>query len=221
MFSTSLKTKQISCVESRCDENMDLLDGIGSLRSVRKFSTMKVEPAKIKRIIQAATMAPSSSNSQPWHFIVITKEEKKRELGEIFLRTWTRHVSFLMDGSKPDRVRRIYRESTQMVTQTQTVPLLVIACIDRVKASRAPEAMYASIYPSLQNMMLAAWALGIGSCLTTNGTGKSRGEAETAEVLGLPSTVKIAATVYMGYPQGNLSPPTRQPILEVIHEEEW
>ena len=200
---------------------MDLLDGISSLRSVRRFSPERIKPGEIKKILRAATMAASSSNSQPWQFVVITKEETKRDLGEIFLRTWMFHVRSLVINAKSDRIRQIYTESTKMVRQTRTVPLLILACIDREKTSRVTEAMYASIYPAVQNLMLAAWSLGIGSCLTTNGTSKFRGEIETMELLGLPGNMKIAATIYLGYPQDELSPPNRQLVERVIHRERW
>lgn len=200
---------------------MDLLDGIGSLRSVRRFSPERIEPRKIKKILRAATMAASSSNSQPWHFVVVTKEEVKRELGEIFLKTWLSHVRSLVINARSNRVRLIYKESTRMVRQTRAVPLIIIACLDMEKATRVPEAMYASIYPAVQNLMLAAWSLGIGSCLTTNGTNKFRGEVKTMELLGLPANVKVAATIYLGYPKGELSPPHRQLVEKVIHREKW
>ncbi len=200
---------------------MDLLDGIDSLRSVRRFSPERIEPRKIKKILRAATMAASSSNSQPWHFVVVTKEQVKIDLGEIFLKTWLSHVQSLAINARSNRIRLIYKESTSMLRHTRAIPLLIIACLDMDKASRIPEAMYASIYPAVQNLMLAAWSLGIGSCLTTNGTSKLRGEVKSRELLGIPANVKIAATIYLGYPKGELSLPNRQLVEKVIHREKW
>ena len=166
-------------------------------------------------------MAASSSNSQPWHFVVVTKEQVKRDLGEIFLKTWLSHVQSLAINARSNRIRLIYKESTSMLRHTRAIPLLIIACLDMEKAGRIPEAMYASIYPAVQNLMLAAWSLGIGSCLTTNGTSKLRGEVKSRELLGIPANVKIAATIYLGYPKGELSPPNRQLVEKVIHREKW
>ncbi|MEE8239443.1 MAG: hypothetical protein V3R13_05090, partial [Nitrososphaerales archaeon] len=59
------------------------------------------------------------------------------------------------------------------------------------------------------------------SCLTTNGTSKFRGEVKTMELLGIPGNVKIAATIYLGFPKGELSPPKRQLVEKVIHREKW
>lgn len=202
------------------DGLMNAIEAIESLRAVRKFLGREVEEEKIAKMIRAATMAPSSSNSQPWHFIVVKEREMKEKLGEVFLRTWLPIAQSRFARSSAG-MRRIYDRSTEMVRMTVDVPLLIILCIDTKKASRAEEARYASIYPAAQNLMVAAWSMGIGSCFTTNGSMKVRGEDEVKEILNIPDYIKVAATIYLGYPKEKPSPPKRIPAEELTHRDSW
>lgn len=193
---------------------------IETMRSVRDFKPDRVEDGKLLSILEAAIRAPSSGNSQPWAFIVVREKEKKRLVGRVISERWHE----LMDSriaKMPSDTRRIYEGATTLVDSTADIPVIVLACIDMEKASRSEEARYASIYPAVQNMMLAAWSLGLGSCITTHASSPSRGEEDVKRILGIPRDVKIACLVYLGYPARPLGPPVRPGVGKFVHYEAW
>lgn len=198
----------------------EVLEALHTLRSVRSFLGTPVEKEKIEAVLEAAAMAPSSGNSQPWEFVVATDPEVKSRVREPMLRTWGSMIRHFL-RRLPEKTRRIYEEAGEMVKETGEVPVLIFACLDSSRASRTPEAKYASIYPAVQNLLLAAWAQGLGTCLTIHGSTPRRGEEEVKKILGIPNNVEVAACVYMGYPARSVTPPRRKPVGEVTHWNRW
>jgi nitroreductase len=196
------------------------LKTISTMRSIRDFRPDPVEEAKLRTVLEAAIRAPSSSNSQPWQFVVLRDVRVKRKVGEVISARWHALMDPAMAKMPPDR-RRIYEGATRLVDHTADVPVVILACIDLNKASKSEEAKYASIYPAVQNLMLAAWSLGLGACITTHGCSASRGEPEVKEILGIPEGVKVAALVYLGRPAKPPKPPVRPGIERVVHYDSW
>lgn len=193
---------------------------IKSMRSVRDFRPDPVEEYKVRAVLEAAVMAPSASNSQPWEFVLLRDGAKKRLVGELVSARWHE----LMDSrirTMPPETRRIYEGATELVDNTSAVPLVVLACLDLNKASKSEEARYASIYPAVENLMLAAWSLGLGTCITTHGCSVPRGETQVKETLGIPAHIKIAAMIYLGYPARAHRPPKRIGVEKVVHRDGW
>jgi nitroreductase len=196
------------------------LQTIETMRSIRDFKPDTVEDDKIRAVLEAAVMAPSSGNTQPWEFVVVREEGKKRLVGNVISNRWHR----LMDSyitTLPSKERRIYEGATQLVDHTSNVPVIILACLDLKRASKSEEARYASIYPAVQNLMLAAWSIGLGSCITTHACSVPRGETEVKEILGIPKHIKISALVYLGYPARPHRPPTRISFDQVVHYDAW
>ncbi len=198
---------------------MSLLRGINSLRSIRKFKPDPVPDDVIKKILKAASKAASGSNTQPWEFIVVRDTETKARLTEPMLRTWLQRL-----GSGPGmtgRMKDAYDDATEMLRHTKKVPVIIYCCINLERMSRSEEVRYASIYPAVQNLMLAAHALGLGTCLTVHGSTATRGEPEVKKILGVPDHVKIACLVYLGYPAVRLGRPRRRGIENFTHYDRW
>ncbi len=124
-------------------------------------------------------------------------------------------------AAMPPKDKRVYEGVTRLVDRTPGVPVIILACLDLNRASKSEEARYASIYPAVQNLMLAASSLGLGSCITTHACSAARGETEVKEILGIPSHVKIAALIYLGYPARPHGPPTRTGVDRVVHYDAW
>jgi len=194
---------------------ISLLDGISSLRSVRKFKVDPVSDDKIRIILESASKAASGSNSQPWEFIVVRDVKVKARLKEPMLRAWLERLAG-GSGMSP-RMRDVYDEATEMLRHTEKVPVIVYCCVDLNRVSKSEEVRYASIYPAIQNLMLAAHALGLATCLTVHGSTSTRGEPEVKKVLGVPEHVKIACLVYLGYPAVSLGRPRRKPVEKSTH----
>ncbi len=199
--------------------DMTVLEGINSLRSVRNFKPDPVPDGAITTILEASSRAASGSNTQPWEFIVVRDPKIKSRLREPMLKTWLERMRGIPGMSS--MMKDVYDDATEMLRNTEKVPVLVYCCLDLNRVSKSEEVRYASIYPAVQNLMLAAHALGLGTCLTVHGSTTTRGEAEVKEILGVPDHVKIACLIYLGYPAVKLGPPKRKPIKNFVHYDGW
>jgi nitroreductase len=198
---------------------MSLIDGINSLRSVRKFKPDPVPEGKLKIVLESATKAASGSNTQPWEFVVVGDPKVKARLKEPMLRTWLDRLAGSPGMSL--RMRDVYDEATEMLRNTEKVPVIVYCCVDLDRVGKSEEVRYASIYPAVQNLMLAAHSLGLATCLTVHGSTPTRGEPEVKKILGIPDHVKVACLVYLGYPAVRLGRPKRKPIEKFVHYNHW
>jgi nitroreductase len=198
---------------------MSLLEGINSLRSVRKFKPSPIPEDELKIVLESASKAASGSNTQPWEFVVVRDPKLKARLKEPMLRTWLARLAG-GQGMSP-RMRDVYDEATEMLRNTEKVPVIIYCCVDLDRVGKSEEVRYASIYPAVQNLMLAAHALGLATCLTVHGSTSIRGEPEVKKVLGIPDHVKVACLVYLGYPAVRLGRPNRKPIEKFVHFDHW
>ena len=204
---------------SSMSREMSVLEGISSLRSVRKFKPDPIPEDKLRIILESSSKAASGSNTQPWEFVVVRDAKMKTRLKEPMLRTW---LERLAGGSgMSQRLRDVYDEATEMLRNTETVPTIIYCCVDLNRVGKSEEVRYASIYPAVQNLMLAAHALGLATCLTVHGSTPTRGEPEVKRLLGIPEHVKIACLVYLGYPAIRLGRPKRKPIEKFTHRDHW
>jgi nitroreductase len=198
---------------------MTVLEGISSLRSVRKFEPDPIPDDKLRIILESASKAASGSNTQPWEFVVVRDAKMKARLKEPMLRTWLERLAGGIGMSQG--MRDVYDEATQMLRNTEKVPVIIYCCLDLDRVGKSEEVRYASIYPAVQNLMLAAHALGLSTCLTAHGSTPARGEPEVKKILGVPDQVKIACLVYLGYPAVRLGPPKRRPLEKFTHYDHW
>ncbi len=196
-------------------DEVSLLDGINSLRSVRKFAPNPLPEDKLKIVLESASKAASGSNTQPWEFVVVRDPKVKARLKEPMLRTWLARLAGSTGMST--RMRDVYDEATEMLRNTEKVPVIIYCCVDLNRVGKSEEVRYASIYPAVQNLMLAAHALGLATCLTVHGSTSTRGEPEVKKILRIPEHVKIACLVYLGYPAVRLGHPKRKPVEKFVH----
>ncbi len=201
-------------------ETISVIDAIHSLRSVRKFKPEPVKETVIKKTLRAASMAASGSNTQPWEFIVVQDARVKARLKETMLERWLERMRGAVGMSQ--KMRDVYDGATDMLRNTEKVPVLIYCCLnlDRM-GSKSEEVRYGSIYPAVQNLLLAAHAFGLGTCLTVHGSTSTRGESEVKQILGIPVNVKIVCLVYMGYPADKAGIPKRKPIERYTHYDRW
>ena len=190
--------------------DMSLFDAIHTQRSVRHFSTKPVDEELVDAILEAAIRAPSAGNRQPWHFIVIRDREAKRRLGQWYLDSWRHMVAAIGDAASES-----YRSGGDLARQMKDIPVLILACVNQGAST-----MGSSIYPAVQNLMLAARALGLGTVLTTN---HMRFEQEVKAFLGIPEDVDTAALIPIGYPVEGVrfGGSRRKPLTEVVSYDRW
>lgn len=193
--------------------DIGLFEAIYSQRAIRRLKPDPVPDDLIHKLIEAATKAPSGGNSQPWAFIVIRDRATKEKLGEWYLDAWNRTYGAIPEDQRAQLqgMARVYRAADHLAHHLSEVPVLILAC-----ARGAGH--YGSLFPAVQNLLLAARGLGLGASLTTLHKGH---EGEVKELLGIPDTVETVALIPVGYPIGKYGPTTRRPVEEVLHLERW
>ena len=116
---------------------MTVLEGIASLRSVRKFKLDPVPEDKIRIILESASKAASGSNTQPWEFVVVRDPKVKARLKEPMLRTWLDRLAGSSGMSL--RMRDVYDEATEMLRKTEKVPVIIYCCVDLTRVGKGEE----------------------------------------------------------------------------------
>ncbi len=197
--------------------DIGLFEAIDSQRALRYIKPDPVPDELIRRVLEAAIKAPSGGNSQPWEFLVIRDPQLKAEIAGYYKRSWDAAY-----GDAAGRARlssRVYRSAAYLAEHMADVPVLLMACLN-TDGSRGETTRGSSIYPAVQNMLLAARGLGLASALTTL---HKRYETEIKGLLGMPDDVETAALLPLGYPQDGISygPPKRRPLDEVVHCDRW
>ena len=204
-------------------KEIGLFEAMYSQRAIRRFKPDPVPDELILQLIEAATKAPSATNRQPWAFIVIRDPKTKQKLGGWYLDAWNQTYDALPQGQRPQLssgMARVYRSAGHLARHLGQVPVLILVCIKDAPPPGTPNVAshYASAFPAVQNLLLAARGLGLGAVLTTL---HKRHEQEVKELLGIPETVETVALIPVGYPIGSYGPTTRRPLEEIVHKERW
>ncbi|HEY7708618.1 MAG TPA: nitroreductase family protein [Candidatus Entotheonella sp.] len=175
-------------------------------RAIRNFTDEDVPDDLVEQVLTAAIHAPSGSNTQPWHFIVIRDPSVKQAISEVY------------EEARAD-ISRVAAPSAGGVRQPlSAAPVLIVACVNTPTSGHAGFQTGASIYPSVQNILLAARALGLGSVLTTL---HRRRKARIHEILGIPDHVESAAIIPLGWPDREYGPNRRRPLEQFVRRDRW
>lgn len=192
----------------------DFFDVVARQRACRSFSTDAVDDETIARVLTAATFAPSAENRQPWEFVVVRDDATRAAIGAISRRAWDAHGrAFSERRLTPEMLADVDRGATGGVADA---PVNIVVCADVQRGLEAT--IPSSIFPAVQNLLLAATAVGLGSALTTITAGF---RAEMQTTLGLPEHVWPVALVPIGHPATPLGRPRRQPFAEHTHRERY
>jgi nitroreductase len=220
---------------------IELFEAIYSARSLRRFRSDPVPEELIARVLDAAIRAPSAGNAQNWAFIVVRDPAQRAKLGAIYRKASDIAAAVYQARGRPGHLTeaqwgRMMAAGAWLWEHLGEVPVLLVPCLQRrdmppaealppaVAARYGEELRYldrirgASIYPAVQNIILACRALGLGTVITTN---HLRCEEEVKAVLGLPGEVETFALMPVGYPLDKFGPLTRRPLHEVAHADHW
>ena len=215
-----------------------LFDAIYSARALRRLKPDHVPEEIIARILDAAIRAPSAGNTQNWAFIVVRDGEQRRRLGMIYRKASDIASEMYKARGRPahmteEQYRRLMTSGAYLWDHMGEAPVLLVPCLQERATPTLPpslDAMYerelayerrirgASIYPAVQNIILACRAFGLGTLITTN---HIRCEDEVKALLGLPADVSTYALMPIGYPQGKFGPLARKPVSEVAYADRW
>ncbi len=204
---------------------MDVFEAMETCRAIRFFKKDPVPDEMIEKIIYAATRAPSPGNSQGWDFVIVTDRGVKEKLSHtirVMLEPAVHAMEVVRGGfDKMDPVeRRMLKGALNLAETLPDVPVIVLVCGKAVYPPDAPAEsfVWSALYPAAQNILLAARALGLGSCMTTF---HSLCEADLHHLLGIPKDMHVGAFIPIGWPDIEFGPLARKPIEEVIHREKW
>src|SRR6478735_7391544 len=200
----------------------ELFDALMTTRSMRRFTNEPVADADIERCLAAAVQAPSGGNIQPYQFLVVTDPDRKAALGDLYRQAFDRYdpaVQRLIPPFADDDARRRHERnwgmSRRLADTIGTVPVMVLVLVPRISMAVTDEEgemdvgpVYASVYPAVENFILAARALGLGTCLTTV---IRIHETEARAVCGVPDRFEIAALLPVGHPTGHWGVAARRP----------
>jgi nitroreductase len=200
---------------------LDLATIMRTARAVRRFRPDPVPPGLLLECLEAATWAPSGSNEQAWRFCVLRSPEVRALLGPAYRRGWARTAAvYGIERPAADddsRRARMLRSIFDLVEHFEDVPVYVLFCAVQ-HAGFPPLFTGASIYPALQNFLLAARQRGLGGVITTWFT---ECEAELRQLVGVPDGWVLAALVPVGFPLGRPGPVRRTPVERVVCWDRW
>ena len=149
-------------------DDIGLFEAIHTQRAIRRFSSEPVDDDLVRRMIAAAIRAPSGTNRQPWAFLVVRDTETKRRIADYYHKAWEGAFGHRKPGEGVSV--QVYRSAKHLAENMADVPVLIVACMvyGEGERRRAPSITDgSSIYPAVQNLMLAARALGLGTALTS------------------------------------------------------
>jgi nitroreductase len=201
----------------------DLFEIMQTTRAMRRLRPDPVPDELIRKILQAGVHAPSGGNTQRWRFLVIKDWEIKQRVQVYYKRAFDEVIGPRYVSSAPpagvsrERYLRQHAAVQHLTDHFHEAPVWIVACLDEGTAAPT-RGSGASIYPAVQNMLLAARALGLGATLTTR---HLIYEKETEAALGLPPGVHSYAILPIGYPLGRFGPVGRGPLADVVYEDRW
>lgn len=207
-------------------EEMGLFEVMYNCRAMRRLDTKPVPEELLVKLIDAANQAASGSNMQNGRWIVVTDPAIRQKLADMNRKGVEAYIS--PEASRPQSLphqsaakrQRMLNAVLWQMEHMHEIPALVIACLDfGVPVDGAAAARGAgSIWPGIQNLLLAARALGLGAAPTTLGL---HDHAAVRETLGMPDTMAAFCLIPVGYPLGRFGPVTRKPVSEIMRFDRW
>ena len=195
--------------------SMPLGEAIFTQRAIRRLKPDPIPDRELRHILEAAIRAPSGGNAQPWHYVVLRDGELRARFAELYREAWwAKRKDAGING--PDDIpesNRTMRSAMRLADEIGDAPVLVLICA----TARGAGAM-GSVIPSVQNLLLAARALGIGGTITTL---HAQVEQRVHALLGIPETAQVVYCVPLGYPRGHFGAASRKPLAEVCSLDRW
>lgn len=207
------------------DQPIGLLAGLATTRTIRRYTDEPIPEADLSTILFHATRAPSGSNRQPVRYLVLRDGPRALAARQLIAgaarRVWTskerRDGYGEGSGAAADSPKaRMAAAMQHYVDHLHEAPVIVLVCLQRHRDPNPYEG--GSVYPAVQNLLLAARALGYGGALNMFHLFV---EAEVRQVLGVPDDVALSACVTLGRPAGAHGPVRRRPLAEVVFDDGW
>ena len=182
--------------------SMPLGEAIFSLRAIRRLKPDPIPDADLQDILEAAIRAPNGGNAQAWHFLAVQDPTLRAQFGTLYHEAWwaKRRDAGIQT---PEELPPNYRLSMRLANEISQAPVVILVC-----ATARGVGPMGSVIPAVQNLLLAARALGIGGTITTL---HPQVDERVHELFGIPPTAQVVYCIPLGYPQGHFGPNTRKP----------
>lgn len=211
---------------------IDLREAMSTLRAVRRLKPDAIPDEVLRRVLEAASWAPTGGNTQPWRVVVVRDRDKMKELGLLYSKGWYAysegHRAMIADA--PEAIRasteKMFAAGNYLADNFSETPVLLVFCfnpkimaITDAKLDRISVVGGASIYTAVQNTLLACRGEGLGCVLTTL---LCECEEQVRGILEIPEPWGTAAAIPIGYPVlGGHGPITRRPVEKLAFEDTW
>lgn len=199
-------------------EPSDLFEIIRTTRSMRRLKPDAVPGGLLNQILEAGTCAASGGNMQSWRFLVIRDPAIKAAAGAFYRKAWHEVVAPRYragepaPGTSPEQFARMLAAAEHLADHIHAAPVWIVPCL------AGPRGSGASIFPAVQNMLLAARALGLGATLTTL---YLIHEAQAEAAMGIPEGFCSYAILPVGFPTGKFGPVRRAKLADVVFADRW
>jgi nitroreductase len=215
--------RDIIDIEARL--NMPLAEAMTTQRAVRRVKPDPVSDDVLRRCLELALEAPTGSNGQNWEFVVVRDNAVKARFAAQYRRAYKLYGGMGARLRTDEQTVRIMKSVQWQVEHFEEIPVLVVCCLrggGRVPFVPLPaiatSSHYGSIYPSVQNLLLAARAVGLGAALITLPLWSA---TVTRRILDLPLMVDPCCMVTLGWPIGRYGPKARKPVADVVHVDRY
>ena len=196
-----------------------------SCRAMRRLKSDAVPEDLLLKLIDAGNQAPTGSNAQGVRWIIVRDRAQRERLAALNKAAVTRYAApdsaraAALPHQGADKRARMLSAVLWQAEHMQDIPALVIACYE-FERSVAGQSVSAggSLWPAVQNLLLAARALGLGAAPTTLGLSD---RAAARDVLALPDSMEAFCIIPVGYPMGNFGPLTRMPVEQTVRWDRW
>lgn len=201
---------------------MPLEHAVRTQRAVRRVLPDAVDDAIVLRCVELALKAPTGSNGQNWEFVVVKDRALKERLAAQYRQAWRLYggIGRRTAARGNPSMTKVLDAVEWQVEHFAEIPVVVVACLRGGRPPIGPlppvgeSSYYGSIYPSVQNLLLAARAMGLGASLITLPLWST---TVVRRLLGLPVSVQPCCAVPLGWPRGRYGPTTRRPVGDVVH----
>jgi nitroreductase len=199
----------------------DVWEVMSTARTIRRFDDRPVDDATLSRCIEAATWAPSGANAQEWRFVVLRSSEQRAVVAEAAERALkVIEVAYSMTRPAADDVSRRARDNRATYELHDRAGEFTSVLFAQKRLRMASDMLLAgSIFPAMQNFLLAARAQGLGACLTS--WASYGGEGLLRSAVGIPDDWIIPGHIVVGWPKGRHGPVRRRPWQDAVYLDQW
>ena len=202
-------------MELKPPEQTGLFEALYSARALRRYTDEPVSDEDLFQILDAAIRAPAGGNMQIWKFLAVRDEAKRHRIGELYWQTWTEYGKQYVDDPSeidklPKQMQLVVRSTDDLARNFAKAPVHLFVC--------GPSGAQGTLYPAVQNIILACRGLGLGTVLTAFHRWH---DAEIRELLGIPDDVVAHALMPIGHPADKIGPVGRRPVHKVTSIDTW